>query len=244
MDHQPHGERADDVFELRQYLLHPGRRDELIDVFDHHLVETQEAAGMCVVGQYRDLDRPDHFVWIRSFPDMGRRVRALTAFYEGPVWARHGGAAAATMIDSDDVLLLRPIIRPDVPARPSNGASCDESALLTAVALHLDEPVGEASVTWFRAAVLAAAASSGARLVGAFAREYADNDFPRLPVRDDHSLVALLSHPVPGSGPDGSRRLTELDWSADRAAPRLAQQPEVRRLAPTRRSRRLVGASR
>lgn len=27
------------VFELRQYTLHPGRRDELIELFDTHLVE-------------------------------------------------------------------------------------------------------------------------------------------------------------------------------------------------------------
>lgn len=47
------------VVELRQYTLLPGRRDELIDVFDRELVETQEACGMTVLGQFRDEDRPD-----------------------------------------------------------------------------------------------------------------------------------------------------------------------------------------
>jgi hypothetical protein len=42
------------VFELRRYLLHPGRRDELIDLFDEHFVETQEAVGMHVIGRVRD----------------------------------------------------------------------------------------------------------------------------------------------------------------------------------------------
>ncbi|MGL5850095.1 MAG: hypothetical protein ACRCZD_04845, partial [Phycicoccus sp.] len=44
------------VVELRQYTLAPGRRDELIDLFERELVETQEAAGMGVGGLYRDRD--------------------------------------------------------------------------------------------------------------------------------------------------------------------------------------------
>jgi hypothetical protein len=96
------------VVELRQYALHPGRRDVLIELFDRAFVETQEAVGMKVIGQFRDLDRPDRFIWLRGFEDMEQRRSALTAFYDGPVWAAHRDAANATMIDSDDVLLLRP----------------------------------------------------------------------------------------------------------------------------------------
>lgn len=52
------------VVELRRYTLHPGRRDVLIDLFDRELVESQEAVGMAVLGQFRDLDDPDRFVWL------------------------------------------------------------------------------------------------------------------------------------------------------------------------------------
>lgn len=100
-DHHP-------IVELRQYTLHPGQRDALIDLFDREFVETQEAHGMRVLGQFRDLDQPDLFVWLRGFADMDVRRRALEAFYGGPVWAAHRAAANATMIDSDNVLLLRP----------------------------------------------------------------------------------------------------------------------------------------
>ncbi|HEY1385444.1 MAG TPA: hypothetical protein VGF43_17605, partial [Dongiaceae bacterium] len=44
------------VTELRQYTLHPGQRDALIDLFDREFVETQEDAGIRVMGQFRDLD--------------------------------------------------------------------------------------------------------------------------------------------------------------------------------------------
>lgn len=38
---------------------------------------------------------------------MAERARALHAFYYGPVWQAHREAANATMLDKDDVLLLR-----------------------------------------------------------------------------------------------------------------------------------------
>src|SRR4051794_33534683 len=100
------------ILELRQYTLVPGGRDVLVDLFDAELVESQEAHGMDVVGQFRDLDDPNRFVWLRGFPTMERRADSLAAFYGGPVWKEHARAANETMVSSDDVLLLRPA-RPD-----------------------------------------------------------------------------------------------------------------------------------
>ena len=62
------------VIELRQYTP-PGQRDVLIDLFDRHFVESQEAAGMTIVGQFRDRRRPDRFVWIRGFPTWRAAIR-------------------------------------------------------------------------------------------------------------------------------------------------------------------------
>src|SRR5216683_1062513 len=96
------------VVELRQYTLHPGKRDALIDLFDREFVESQEAPGIKVIGQFRDLDNPDRFVWLRGFRDMPSRAQALQDFYGGPVWKAQREAANDTMVDSDSVLLLRP----------------------------------------------------------------------------------------------------------------------------------------
>jgi len=79
----------------------------LIDLFDREFIESQEAPGMPLFGQFRDLDDPDRFVWLRGFADMPSLATALGAFYDGPVWQAHREAADAAMLDSDDVLLLR-----------------------------------------------------------------------------------------------------------------------------------------
>ncbi|MER7443901.1 NIPSNAP family protein [Micromonospora avicenniae] len=71
--------------ELRRYTLRAGRRDELIDLFDREFVESQEESGMAVQGQFRNLDRPDQFAWLRGFADMRSRRTSLAAFYSEPV---------------------------------------------------------------------------------------------------------------------------------------------------------------
>src|SRR5260370_40242156 len=98
------------IFEVGQYLLHPGQGETLIELLDRELVESQEAVGMWVVGQFRDVDRPDHFVWVRGFRDMTARPQALAEFYGGPVRKEHRDAANATMVDAEDALLLRPAL--------------------------------------------------------------------------------------------------------------------------------------
>ncbi len=180
------------VVELRQYTLHPGRRDELIDVFDTHLVETQEATGMKVIGQFRDLDRPDHFVWLRGFEDMAARKAALEAFYGGPVWAAHKDAANVTMIDSDDVLLLRPAstasgfdlsgkVR-DLPEK------VQAETLITATICHVT-PASEAEfVVLFESEAVPLLARLGAPVLATFVTEHAENTFPRLPVRSSENV--------------------------------------------------------
>ena len=96
------------IFELRRYRLLPEGREALIRLFDREFVEPQEALGMRVEAEFRDLDDPDSFVWVRSFKDMEARTEALASFYSGPVWKEHGPAANATMLNSDNVLLLKP----------------------------------------------------------------------------------------------------------------------------------------
>src|SRR5919106_1412698 len=137
------------VVELRQYTIRPGQRDVLVELFDREFVESQEAVGMQLIGQFRDLDRPDRFVWLRGFPDMERRQRGLEAFYGGPVWKAHSAAANATMVDVDDVLLLRPPTAAfgfgPQPPRPAPGARTPASTVVATIC-SLDGPVDVAVV--------------------------------------------------------------------------------------------------
>jgi len=179
-----------EVLELRQYTLRPGQRDVLIELFDREFVETQEADGMAILGQFRDLARPDRFVWLRGFADLSTRAAALTAFYTGPAWRAHAAAANATMVDIDDVLMLRPE-RGFGPfgARPAVGAPAPSSLVLATIYLG-ERPFGDGFSAFFAAEALPELVSAGAAPLAWFSTEYAENDFPALPVRTgEHAFV-------------------------------------------------------
>jgi hypothetical protein len=176
------------LVELRQYTLHPGRRDELIDLFEREFLETQEACGMTVIGHFRDLDAADRFVWLRGFTDNDSRTRALAAFYGGPVWHAHREAANATMIDSDDVLLLRPAWHGagfdfGRHARLPLGAATSNATWIARICAF-DAPVGQDFIDFFAREVSPLLRGMGAASLAAYATEYAINGFPALPVRE------------------------------------------------------------
>jgi quinol monooxygenase YgiN len=215
------------VIELRRYALHPGERETLIELFDRELVEPQEAVGMRVLGQFRDLDDPDSFVWLRGFEDMAARRDALAAFYGGPVWREHRDAANATMIDSDNVLLLRPAtpasgLELDPRRRPPPGAETAPPGMLTATICSLRPATAAAFPELFERELEPALRAAGTDVLAVFCSEHSPNDFPALPVREGEEVFVWLSR----SG--GVARLDLADH--------LTQPPETLRLTPTSRS--------
>ena len=99
------------IVDFRMYTHQPNLRDDFIKLFEDEFIETQEAVGIQVIGQFYDLDDPDRCIWLRGFNDMSAREQSLTAFYNGPIWKIHRDATNATLIDSDNVLLLRLVRR-------------------------------------------------------------------------------------------------------------------------------------
>lgn len=182
------------VVELRRYTLHPGQRDTLIDLFDREFVETQEAEGMSVMGQFRDLDAPDRFVWLRGFKDMDGRARALSAFYGGPVWRQHRDAANSTMMDSDDVLLLRPAwpgsgIDMRGRERTAGTVRMARPGLVDLSVFHLREPACPDLLLFCRDVMTPCLQRGGAVVEGWYVTEAATNNFPRLPVREGEQVL-------------------------------------------------------
>ncbi len=224
------------VVELRQYTLHEGQRDVLIRLFEREFVETQEAQGMKVLGTFIDLDRPNRLVWLRGFKDMDSRLSGLTTFYGGPVWKAHRKAANATMVDSDNVLLLRTPVAAAEFAPPSSRPGLGEQApsgLIVATIYYLRVAPTEALRT-FETQVMPALEADGIKPLAWFVPESAPNNFPGLPVREGEKvLVWFAAFNDPG---DHAARRAALSEAAAPLAPMFARDPEVLRLKPTSRS--------
>jgi len=230
------------VIELRQYTLHPGKRDTLIELFEREFVETQEVLGMHLLGQFRDLDDPDRFVWMRGFKDMTSRLAGLTGFYTGPAWMAHRHAANDTMVDSDNVLLLKPAwagsgVRHEPHGRAPAGSRNNPPGVIDLSVFSLKAAADTHLLDFCRQEMTSVLGNAGARHVAWYVTEDTPNNFSRLPVRTgEHVLVGVA---VFRDVQHHDAFITSAAWDrliAPTLDPWLTGQPHSMRLTPTPRS--------
>lgn len=206
------------VFELRQYTLYGGKRDTLISLFEKNFIETQDVVGAHVLGTFRDLDDPDRFVWLRGFRDMQTRPQALEAFYgHSPAWLAHKKEANATMVDSDNILLLRPASSP--PQLQSSALNSSASPAIYGVTIYYLGDVDERQFAdFFVHALLPRLNASGVHPIAVLTTDEEPNNFPGClcgntivsfsgwragPAR----MIVQLSRPKCGPGAAGGTKL-------------------------------------
>jgi hypothetical protein len=244
--HQPDA-TCSPIVDLRQYTLYPGARDGFVELFDREFVETQEAAGMRVIGQFRDIGDPNRFVWLRGFPDMPAREQALTDFYvHGAAWKAHAESARSKMIDSSDALLLR-------PARAESGFALEppdrrpalDSALPTGVVVatiySLPSAPDDDAVSFFETVIGPVLEASGAAILGSLVTEHSANNFPRLPLREGENVFVVFTGFVDLAAYHAHMAALGRNpqWHGEIAPAlirRIRGRPHVLRLAPTSRS--------
>lgn len=239
------GEPCCQVLELRQYLLKPGERDRMIELFDRQFIESQEALGMRVVGQFRVRGQPDLFLWIRGFPDMPSRARSLEAFYgESPAWRENRDAANATMIDFSNVLLLKPAGRSrgftlDPARRPDPEDPDSDGGVIVAEISSSEHAVNDEFVAWFETEVIPVLGRSGIVPLAHFVTEPAVNTYPQLPVREgEHVFVWFAAFPDRAAYRSALTSLQAQEAWNGAIVPRFAAlgPRQVLELEPTRRS--------
>ncbi len=93
------------IVEVRTYKIKPGCRDEFIKFFERRAVPAQRSLGMKILGPLLDLENPDTFVWLRTFPSLDERDRMKSAFYDGDEWKGELEAIAMPLIESYAVVL-------------------------------------------------------------------------------------------------------------------------------------------
>jgi hypothetical protein len=219
------GDVTTPIIELRRYTFHPGRRDAFIDLFETRFIEAQEAVGARVPGMFRIEGAPDQVVWMRGFTHYAARRPALEHFYGGPIWQFHRDACNETLIDNDDVHLLRAIAPaggiPLQRRRPGPGEAVPARPYRLLISeLRYPEALGTYHL-WLRLFLRKA----GCDPLASLGTLPAENNYPRLPVWENRTVHVAL---FPAEG-DVPRLPAEL-----RAA--LRTEPEALLLHPTDRS--------
>ncbi len=93
------------IVEVRSYRIKPGKRSEFIKMFETRSVPALREYGMKIVGPLLDVENPNKFVFLRSFPSLDDRERMKDAFYSSDIWTNELEAIAMPLIDSYDVIL-------------------------------------------------------------------------------------------------------------------------------------------
>jgi hypothetical protein len=93
------------IVEVRSYRIKPGKRAEFIDLFEKRAIPAQRSYGMKIMGPLLDVENPNKFVFLRSFPSLEAREQMKNDFYGGELWKNELEAIAMPMLDSYDVIL-------------------------------------------------------------------------------------------------------------------------------------------
>jgi hypothetical protein len=229
------------VIEFRRYTVKEGAREQFAAYFESYFPDAFQQMGAILFGHFFERKNPVGFIWIRGFKNTDARAVINAGFYYGPLWREHGSTMNSLMVDSTNVLLLRPLnsergltVLPSVdPITEPKGAQGVVVAQIFAVKENnVDAFAKQAEATFagYRAA--------GVREAGVLVTLDVPNNFPQLPVRTDGPYLVWL-----GIIEDNQSLENRFNPLAARSSESLASTgllrspPELVLLDPTHRSR-------
>jgi quinol monooxygenase YgiN len=95
------------LFELRQYRVRPGRRDEWVKVMEEVIIPFQASKGIVIVGSFVAEEDPDLYVWIRRFDDEQDRQQRYAAVYESDYWKNEVAPRTTDLLEREKMVITR-----------------------------------------------------------------------------------------------------------------------------------------
>jgi hypothetical protein len=180
--------RKVEIIELRNYLLRPGQRDYFIDSLEIKIIDTLNARGNYVLGQYRIKDAPDNFLWIRGFNDMTSRLEALNGFYSSEYWKKHVSIPRKYVVGYTNVSNRK--------VDSTAGFEMDwfgRQKGLAVVDFYVANEMRTQLVDFVSTFYDSAMRASGVKDVSYWISESTPNDYPNLPVFQDKNLLVTIT---------------------------------------------------
>ena len=95
------------LFELRQYVIKPGRQADWVRLMEEEIIPFQVAQGMVILGSFVGEEDESVYVWIRRFVDEAERERLYAAVYESEHWKEKIGPRVPALIDREQIKVTR-----------------------------------------------------------------------------------------------------------------------------------------
>jgi len=94
-------------FELRQYRVKPGKREEWVELMEKEIIPFQIAQGMVVIGSFVGEQEEDLYVWIRRFESEAQREALYQRVYESDYWKNEISPRVGDMLDRERTVVTR-----------------------------------------------------------------------------------------------------------------------------------------
>jgi hypothetical protein len=94
-------------FELRQYRIKPGKREQWVKTMEEKIIPFQISQGMVVVGSFVGQEEDDLYVWIRRFESEEERKALYEKVYESECWNNELKPLCDEMLDRTRIQVTR-----------------------------------------------------------------------------------------------------------------------------------------
>ena len=94
-------------YELRQYRMRPGQRDNWVKCMEEEIIPFQVSKGMVIMGSFVGEKDDGLYVWIRRFENEEERKRLYKEVYESDYWKNEIAPKVPEMLDRDKIKVTR-----------------------------------------------------------------------------------------------------------------------------------------
>ncbi len=92
------------VFEMRQYRIKNGKRDQWVKLMEERIIPFQTSKGVVVVGSFVAVEEDDLYVWIRRFENEAERKRLYQEVYESEFWINEIKPQSELLLDRESII--------------------------------------------------------------------------------------------------------------------------------------------
>ena len=94
-------------FELRQYSIRPGKKDEWVRMVEDEIIPFQQSQGMVIVGSFTGEEDESVYVWVRRFDSEEERERLYEAVYQSDHWKNDIAPRIPELVDREKMNVQR-----------------------------------------------------------------------------------------------------------------------------------------
>ena len=94
-------------FELRQYRMKEGQKENWVKLMEEKIIPFQIAQGMVVIGSFVGEQEEDLYVWIRRFESEEQREELYEKVYQSETWQNELSPLVGDMLDRTKIVVTR-----------------------------------------------------------------------------------------------------------------------------------------